>query len=683
MNNSQSAGVADNSTFNIQHSTFNIQNMLHALSTSVPSPRQFTYPFCYDVDPLAEAASEELQHYIATTGLMSAEKGCGKMFGVLVVEYEDEEGALQRGFLAAYSGLLGGRNDWQYFVPPVFDAQQPDGHFKRTEREISAINREISAIEHDPQYLQSVAQHEETMKRLQAEVEAFKVEVDAAKARRDARRKSGEPLSEEEQAEMVRESQFMKAELRRRRKAMEQADSTFNTQHSTFLKSLQRKRKQMSDELQRWLFAAYRMLNAKGEERDLIDIFREYTHAMPPAGAGDCCAPKLLQYAYQHRLRPVCMAEFWWGESPVSEIRHHLHYYPACRSKCLPILTHMLKGLDVAPNPLAQKRHTAEPRVLYADEYILVVDKPAGMLSVPGKAESVRSEFSDSANISVEEYFAQLTIGTAGVVGGAGIPARTTAPNYSDNNSQCRGQESPRLLQLPTNSQFTTNSKFLKAAHRLDMDTSGLLVLARTEQAYVELQRQFASRETMKRYEAVLSGVPKHIVGGYGRNAVAIANSCSNLSFSGQGLRQECRSLLRLEPFAIQFAKYSSGCISLPLIADINDRPRQRVDMEHGKPALTLYNIVEVRAADANTAVAYTTKKADKSLTLVHLYPKTGRTHQLRVHCAHPQGLACPILGDPLYGTERADRMYLHAAELTFRHPITGEPMHFLSPSGF
>ena len=656
--------------------------MLHALSTSVPSPRQFTYPFCYDVDPLAEAASEELQHYIATTGLMSAEKGCGKMFGVLVVEYKDEEGALQRGFLAAYSGLLGGRNDWQYFVPPVFDAQQPDGHFKRTEREISAINREISAIEHDPQYLQSVAQHEETMKRLQAEVEAFKVEVDVAKARRDARRKSGEPLSEEEQAEMIRESQFMKAELRRRRKAMEQAESTFHNPHATLLKSLHRKRKQMSDELQRWLFAAYRMLNAKGEERDLIDIFREYTHAMPPAGAGDCCAPKLLQYAYQHRLRPVCMAEFWWGESPVSEIRHHLHYYPACRSKCLPILTHMLKGLDVAPNPLAQKRHTAEPRVLYADEYILVVDKPAGMLSVPGKAEA-QSEFSDSANISVEEYFAQLTIGTTGVVGGTGIPARTTAPNYSDNNSQCRGQESPRLLQLPTNSQFTTNSKFLKAAHRLDMDTSGLLVLARTEQAYVELQRQFASRETVKRYEAVLSGVPKHIVGGYGIPAVAIANSCSNLSFSGQGLRQECRSLLRLEPFAIQFAKYSSGCISLPLIADINDRPRQRVDMEHGKPALTLYNIVEVRAADANTAVAYTTKKADKSLTLVHLYPKTGRTHQLRVHCAHPQGLACPILGDPLYGTERADRMYLHAAELTFRHPITGEPMHFLSPSGF
>ena len=604
--------------------------MLHALSTSLPSPRQFTYPFCYEVDPLAEAASLELQRYIADADLMSTEKGCGKMFGVLVVEYEDEEGALQRGFLAAYSGLLGGRNDWPYFVPPVFDAQQPDGHFKRTEREISAINREIAAIEHDPEYLQSVAQHEETMKRLQAEVEAFKVEVDAAKVRRDARRKSGEPLSEEEQAEMIRESQFMKAELRRRRKAMEQANSTLHIPHSTFLKSLQRKRKQMSDELQRWLFAAYRMLNAKGEERDLIDIFREYTHAMPPAGAGDCCAPKLLQYAYLHHLRPVCMAEFWWGESPASEIRHHLHYYPACRSKCLPILTHMLKGLDVAPNPLAQKRHTAEPRVLYADEYIMVVDKPAGMLSVPGKAESVRSEFSDSANISVEEYFANL--------------------------------------QLPTNSQFTTeqftigeadnsklkiqNSKFLKAAHRLDMDTSGLLVLARTEQAYVELQRQFASRETVKRYEAVLSGVPTQ------------------------------NSKLKTQNSSTQ----PSGCleaISLPLIADINDRPRQRVDMEHGKPALTLYNIVEVRAVDANTAVAYTTKKVDKGRTLIHLYPKTGRTHQLRVHCAHPLGLACPILGDPLYGTERADRMYLHAAELTFRHPVTGETMHFLSPSGF
>ena len=604
--------------------------MLHTLNVSIPSPRQFTYPFCYDVDPLAEAASLELQRYIADADLMSTEKGCGKMFGVLVVEYEDEEGALQRGFLAAYSGLLGGRNDWLYFVPPVFDAQQPDGHFKRTEREISAINSEIRAIENDPEYLQSVAQHEQTKKRLQAEVDAFKAEVDAAKVRRDARRKSGEPLSEEEQAEMVRESQFMKAELRRRRKAMEQANSTLHIPHSTFLKSLQRKRKQMSDELQRWLFSAYRMLNAKGEERDLIDIFREYTHAMPPAGAGDCCAPKLLQYAYLHRLRPVCMAEFWWGESPASEIRHHLHYYPACRSKCLPILTHMLKGLDVAPNPLAKKRHTAEPRVLYADEYIMVVDKPAGMLSVPGKAESMKSEASDSANISVEEYFANL--------------------------------------QLPTNSQFTTeqftigeadnsklkiqNSKFLKAAHRLDMDTSGLLVLARTEEAYVELQRQFASRETVKRYEAVLSGVPTQ------------------------------NSKLKTQNSSAQ----PSGCleaISLPLIADINDRPRQRVDMEHGKPALTLYNIVEVRAVDANTAVAYTTKKVDKGRTLIHLYPKTGRTHQLRVHCAHPLGLACPILGDPLYGIERADRMYLHAAELTFRHPVTGETMHFLSPSGF
>ena len=635
--------------------------MLHTLNVSIPSPRQFTYPFCYDVDPLAEAASLELQRYIADADLMSTEKGCGKMFGVLVVEYEDESGSLQRGFLAAYSGLLGGRNDWPYFVPPVFDAQQPDGHFKRTEREISAINCEIAAIEHDPEYLQSVAQHEQTKKRLQAEVDAFKAEVDAAKVRRDARRKSGEPLSEEEQAEMIRESQFMKAELRRRRKAMEQADSTLNTQHSTLLKSLQRKRKQMSDELQRWLFSAYRMLNAKGEERDLIDIFREYTHAMPPAGAGDCCAPKLLQYAYQHHLRPVCMAEFWWGESPASEIRHHLHYYPACRSKCLPILTHMLKGLDVAPNPLAQKRHTAEPRVLYADEYIMVVDKPAGMLSVPGKAENVRSEFSDSANISVEEYFANLQLPT----------------NFQFTTEQFTIGEAD-------NSKFKTqNSKFLKAAHRLDMDTSGLLVLARTEQAYVELQRQFASRETVKRYEAVLSGVPKHIVGGYGIPAVAIANSCSHLYFYGQGLRQECRSLLRLEPFAIQFAKYSSGCISLPLIADINDRPRQRVDMEHGKPALTLYNIVEVRAVDANTAVAYTTKKVDKGRTLIHLYPKTGRTHQLRVHCAHPLGLACPILGDPLYGIERADRMYLHAAELTFRHPVTGETMHFLSPSGF
>ena len=638
--------------------------MLHTLNVSIPSPRQFTYPFCYDVDPLAEAASLELQRYIADADLMSTEKGCGKMFGVLVVEYEDEDGALQRGFLAAYSGLLGGRNDWPYFVPPVFDAQQPDGHFKCTEREISAINREILAIERDPEYLQNVAQHKQTMKRLQAEVDAFKAEVDAAKARRDARRKSGAPLSEEEQAEMIRESQFMKAELRRRRKAMEQAESTLNTQHSTFLKSLQRKRKQMSDELQRWLFSAYRMLNAKGEERDLIDIFREYTHAMPPAGAGDCCAPKLLQYAYLHHLRPVCMAEFWWGESPASEIRHHLHYYPACRSKCLPILTHMLKGLDVAPNPLAQKRHTAEPRVLYADEYIMVVDKPAGMLSVPGKAESVRSEFSDSANISVEEYFANLQLPT-----NSQLTTEQFTIGEADNSCSGKRLYEPSAKLKTQNSKFLIgeadnsklkiqNSKFLKSAHRLDMDTSGLLVLARTEQAYVELQRQFASRETVKRYEAVLSGVPRQ------------ASQHPTLR-SGVSQPTIQNSKLKTQNSFTQ----PSGCleaISLPLIADINDRPRQRVDMEHGKPACTLYNIIEVRTADA-----------DKRRTLVHLYPKTGRTHQLRVHCAHLLGLACPILGDPLYGIERADRMYLHAAELTFRHPVTGETMHFLSPSGF
>ena len=642
--------------------------MLHTLNVPIPSPRQFTYPFCYDVDSLAEAASLELQRYIADADLMSTEKGCGKMFGVLVVEYEDESGALQRGFLAAYSGLLGGRNDWPYFVPPVFDAQQPDGHFKRTEREISAINHEIAAIEHDPEYLQSVEQHEQTKKRLQAEVDAFKAEVDAAKVRRDARRKSGEPLSEEEQAEMIRESQFMKAELRRRRKAMEQANSTLHIPHSTFLKSLQRKRKQMSDELQRWLFSAYRMLNAKGEERDLIDIFREYTHAMPPAGAGDCCAPKLLQYAYLHHLRPVCMAEFWWGESPASEIRHHLHYYPACRSKCLPILTHMLKGLDVAPNPLAQKRHTVEPRVLYADEYIMVVDKPAGMLSVPGKAD-------DQPVVSVEEYFANLQLPT-----NSQLTTEQFLIGEADNSCSGKRLYEPSAKLSTQNSKFPIgeadnsklkiqNSKFLKAAHRLDMDTSGLLVLARTEQAYVELQRQFASRETVKRYEAVLSGVPRQV-----SQHPTLRSGVSEPTIQNSKLKTQNSST---QP---------SGCveaISLPLIADINDRPRQRVDMEHGKPACTLYNIIEVRTVETNRVGSDKTKQAYKRRTLVHLYPKTGRTHQLRVHCAHPLGLACPILGDPLYGIERADRMYLHAAELTFRHPVTGEPMHFLSPSGF
>lgn len=552
-------------------------SIVHPLHTRLQPPRQFTYPFCYEPHPLCLKAAAEVQRYIVESGVFEEEQSCGKMFGVLVVETGDQSLA----FIAAYSGLLAGRNDWPYFVPPVFDAQRPDGHFKRTEREISALNREIAALETDTDYREAVAARQRMADDAADDESRFRAQMAAAKERRDARRRSDQPLDDERLA-MTRESQYMKAELRRRRAAaarqLAEYDALHIRLHADRIAQLQQRRRTMSDDLQLWLFRQYRVLNAQGEERDLIGIFRDTVNAMPPAGAGDCCAPKLMQYAYMHGLRPVCMAEFWWGESPRREIRHHRHYYPACRSKCLPILTHMLRGLDVEPNPLAQPRAQGVPRIIYEDAEVIVVDKPAGMLSVPGK-----DGLPDVETFMNERMADGVRTGN----GGLGQSVR------------------------------------IRAVHRLDMDTSGLLVLARTDVAYRELQRQFAARETRKHYEAVLDGVPD---------------------------------------------VPESGTISLPLRADINDRPRQCVDRDGGKAAVTDYRIIS----------------SGDGRTLVSLWPHTGRTHQLRVHCAHAEGLGCPILGDPLYGRgTAAERMCLHAAELELTHPATGERLHFESPSGF
>lgn len=554
--------------------------MIHPLKTNIQPPRQFTFPFCYSPHPLCIAAAEEVARHIESSGEWKDEKGPGKMFGVLVVRREGTEGGL--GFLAAYSGLLAGRNDWTYFVPPVYDAQQPEGHFKQTEREISSLNGEIARLEQSDSLATARSMYDRARHSADLAIRRMRDDIAAAKVRRDARRHDaatgGQAITAAEQEAMVRESQRMKADLRRLRQqcdAMLEGMRAPVAEQEERINALRRRRREMSDALQQWLFRQYRMLNALGEERDLIDIFRETVHGVPPAGSGDCCAPKLLQYAYAHGLRPVCMAEFWWGESPKQEIRHHRHYYPACRSKCLPILTHMLRGLDVEPNPLARSKALGEPRLVYEDEAIIVVDKPAGMLSVPGKADTTE-------NCDVETYVRRKH-------------------NVNDSHPA-----------YP-----------IKAVHRLDMDTSGLLVLARTEEAYAELQRQFASRETSKRYEALLDGTPSS----------------------------------------------SDGTIRLPLIADIMDRPRQRVDPECGKPAVTRYHVAATRP---------------DGTTLIYLYPHTGRTHQLRVHCAHPAGLGCPILGDPLYGRGTpAKRMYLHAAMVEFRHPVTGERMRFESPSGW
>lgn len=557
-----------------------MNKIVHHLNTDIQPPHQFTFPFCYEPHPLCRLAAAEVEHHIIESGVWQGETSCGKMFGVLVVRYElgvrnYELGvrSCELGFIAAYSGLLAGRNDWAYFVPPVFDAQQPDGHFKVTERSISDINREIDCIRHSDEYKRVKAEEAALRQKAADRIAAMKQRIASAKAERDRRRSDAQAgllhISEAETAAMTRESQTLKADLRRLKQRLDMelsAAHALTFQYDERIAALRQRRRSMSDELQRWLFMQYRMLNARGEERNLIDIFSTTTHGIPPAGAGDCCAPKLLQYAYSHGLQPVCMAEFWWGESPRQEIRHHLSYYPACRSKCLPILTHMLQGLDVEPNPLTATA-SEELKIVYEDDAICVVDKPAGMLSVPGKdnVESVESIM------------------------------RQRWHQYDGN---------PIMV------------------HRLDRDTSGLMVVARTLEAYHSLQQQFACRTAAKRYEAVLDGVP-----------------------------------------ALQ-----QGTISLPLMPDITDRPRQRVDMEHGKPSVTTYRVVSTQ----------------NHRTLVWLFPHTGRTHQLRVHCAHPLGLATPILGDPLYGRgTAAPRMYLNAAELEITHPVTGRRMQWKSESAF
>lgn len=492
-----------------------MDRLIHILNTDILPPRQFTFPFCYEPHPLCRLAAAEVQRHIVESGVWQGETSCGKMFGVLVVRYElgvrnyelgvrsCELGVrnYELGFIAAYSGLLAGRNDWAYFVPPVFDAQQPDGHFKTTERSISDINKEIDGIRRSADY-QSVKTREEELRQSAADqIAAMKQRIASAKAERDRRRSDAQAgllrISEAEAAAMTRESQTLKADLRRLKQRLNaelSAAHALTQQYDERMAALRQRRRSMSDELQRWLFTQYRMLNARGEERDLIDIFSTTTHGIPPAGAGDCCAPKLLQYAYSHGLQPVCMAEFWWGESPRQEIRHHLSYYPACRSKCLPILTHMLQGLDVEPNPLMATA-SEELKIVYEDDAICVVDKPAGMLSVPGKdnVESVESIM------------------------------RQRWHQYDGN---------PIMV------------------HRLDRDTSGLMVVARTLEAYHSLQQQFACRTAAKRYEAVLDGVPAS----------------------------------------------QQGTISLPLMPDIMDRPRQRVDMEHGKPSVTTYRVSARRA---------------------------------------------------------------------------------------
>ncbi|MBC8591687.1 RNA pseudouridine synthase [Oscillospiraceae bacterium N12] len=530
--------------------------------SGISLPQKFTFPFHYTPHPLCVIASKEVQTYLSAQKHWNEELQKGKMFGVLIVRTPNGE----LGYLAAFSGNLAGKNQHPYFVPPIYDLLQPNGFFKVEEENITSINIEIKNKQESSSY-RNLKQHlEDTKRSSQEAITVAKEYLRKTKEERDIRRQHNP--SEMEQAEMIRESQFQKAELKRMEREWKNRITNLQNELNSIesqITELKKERKVRSAILQKKLFQQFRLLNAQGDIKDLCTIFDEAIHKIPPAGAGECAAPKLLQYAYLHQLEPIAMAEFWWGESPKTEIRKHGYYYPACKGKCEPILKHMLKGLEIEGNPLQTDIHRdSELEIVYEDDWLLVVNKPAGMLSVPGK-ENVTS---------VYEW------------------AKKKYPEITG----------PIIV------------------HRLDMATSGLLLLAKTKETHQNLQAQFKNRVVKKRYVALLDGV----------------------------------------------ISQKRGIINLPLCPNLLDRPRQMVNETYGKPAITEYEVLR-----------YSEKR-----TRIQFYPLTGRTHQLRVHAAHPSGLDCPITGDELYG-KSAERLYLHAEYLEFTHPVTISKIHIEKKADF
>ena len=539
-------------------------NKLHYFADSISLlslPEKFTYPFHYTPHPLCVAAAGEVGRYLSTKGEWQGELRKGKMFGVLIVRTGEGE----VGYLAAFSGILAGKNRHTYFVPPVYDVQEPDGFFRIEEEQISGINRRIEELQADVRYKDCKQRlTDETILAGQV-LDDIRGRMKAAKVERDRLRSTVTRVDSEQ---LIRESQFQKAELKRQKQYWKDHLASLQTEVEVFeteIERLKAERKTRSAALQQWLFKQFRMLNARGEERDLCNLFKDTVQKTPPAGAGECAAPKLLQYAYRNGWQPLAMAEFWWGDSPKNEIRRHGYYYPACKGKCGPILKHMLQGLHVEENPLETDMYRdTELEIMYEDEWLSVVNKPAGMLSVPGKSDI------DSVYGRVRRMYPEAT--------------------------------GPMVV------------------HRLDMATSGLMLVAKTKEVHQNLQAQFKNRTVCKRYVAWLDGI----------------------------------------------VEKKEGHIELPLRPDPEDRPRQVVDAVHGKPAVTDYTVLHY----------------DSGRTFISFIPKTGRTHQLRVHSAHPLGLNAPIVGDELYG-RKADRLYLHAEYLGFIHPVSGVYMEIEKESGF
>ncbi len=541
--------------------------MFHTFKTDVSQvelPKLFNNPFFYRPHKLCEIAAREVRERLSGNPLWAADVAKGKMLGVLVVC--DKAGRL--GYLAGFSGLLAGCNRQEGFVPPVFDFLAPDGYFKCEEKKISDINIEIKRIKQSPEYAAALKSLAEAEEGAALELAARRAEYAANKARRAEKRNSA-VLLPEEVALLVRESQFEKAELKRLvarlNTNVEEKRAALRSLEEGLL-SLSAERKSRSAALQKWLFTQFKVLDARGCEKTVLEIFSEQRGCLPPAGTGECAAPKMLQYAYKNALQPLAMAEFWVGASPQGEVRRDGSFYGACMSKCYPLLTYMLQGLAVEASALEKGGDDVlGTKIIYQDDDIVVVDKPSGVLSVPGVV----------GGVSVQDYL------------------RST---------------------LKSNEVFV--------AHRLDMATSGLLVAAKSVEVFKCLQAQFAERRVGKRYKALLSGV----------------------------------------------LQSSEGVVELPLLPDYDNRPAQKVDFQQGKAAKTLYKAVENICFKG------------KMCSLVSLVPVTGRTHQLRVHCAHASGLGLSIVGDTLYGGDAAERLMLHAEYISFLHPVSGEQVEFTSP---
>lgn len=551
---------------------------LHPLIAPAPAPKCFTFPFHYTPHPLALAAAADLQQHLKTQTDWTHDFGeggqvnvgaKGKMFGVLVVEKPTGE----LGYISAYSGKLADSNHLPGFVPPVFDILLAEGFYKKGEQEIRTVTAELEALEKSRELADAQENLARTQVQAKDEIAKEKADLKAAKQDRKRQREAGQETMTTEafaalKEQLARESvgrHFALKDLVRawdKRLETAAAELALITDEIDRLKTL---RKTMSNDLQHRIFAKYRFLDADGNERDLTDIFKDTIFKVPPAGAGECAAPKLLQFAYLHGYKPVAMAEFWWGQSPRSEIRKHGHFYPACRGKCEPILGHMLGGLEVDPNPMLQNpAEGKELPVVFEDEHLLVVNKPHEFLSVPGRT------IEDSVYLRIKKRYPDAT--------------------------------GPLIV------------------HRLDMSTSGLLLLSKTKEVHKLLQHQFFKRSVKKRYVALLEG-----------------------EISGD-----------------------EGIIDLPLRGDIEDRPRQIVCHEHGKTSRTRWQVVG----------------RENGRTRVHLWPVTGRTHQLRVHCAHPHGLNAAIVGDDLYG-QPAERLHLHAESISFVHPHTKEQVVFAEAATF